>query len=169
MKRTLVQREDLKGRFLLKKDRCGATMMVALSFIFVFVLLFWGYIYLMQKTWMVYRKRSYLKEGVVMSAIHLAMYDISRARHKGTASYNPRFYAKIWTSCGLDCYSVVYKIPKEISNLSGSSVSCSYVALEGSNCFDLNNASIQNVVNVKVRYEKLPSGNWLISVEEPQI
>lgn len=150
------------------KGKIGATMSIVLIFILIFAVMAAVYIYLMQKTWLVYRKMAYLKKDIVVSAIDLAVYDISKGRHLGSANYNPLFYAQNWTSCGTNCYSVVYRIPKKI--ISGSGVACSdpKVKLQGSNCFVLSDSSVVDSVNVEVRYE-LVSGNWQISVEEPQI
>ncbi len=150
------------------KGKIGTTMSIVLIFILIFAVLATAYIYLMQKTWLVYRKMAYLKKDIVLSAIDLAVYDISKGRHLGSANYNPLFYAQNWISCGTNCYSVVYRIPKKI--VPGSGVACSdpKVKLQGSNCFVLDSSSVVNSVNVEVKY-KLVSGKWQILVEEPQI
>ena len=151
------------------KNKLGATISIVLTFIVIFAIMAVAYIYLMQKTWLIYRRTAYLKKDIVLSAIDLAVYDISKGRHLGSANYNPLFYAQTWTSCGPDCYSVVYKIPKKVVPTGSISCSSSKVKLDGSDCFVLDSSSVVDTVNVEVKYEKSGTGNWQILVEEPRI
>ncbi len=145
-------------------NRVGSVLGITMIFILIFGVLLSVYLYLFQKTVIIRRASTYLRKDVIMSAINFAVYDISRQRYKGVGPYNPVYYAVPWTSCGTNCYKVVYKVPIVIDTTSGS-VPCnsSKARLEGGNCFYLSPSQVKQWKSVEVVY-RLHGGYWKLFV-----
>ncbi len=133
-------------------------------FTLIFLTIIATYMYTLQEAFQIRRMTTVMKEDLILSALHLAHYDISKGRYKGGATYSPVYYAQGWQEVipGRR-YTCVYNIPVKISS-SIAGGGCSGLKLEGDNCFSLSSSVVEEFEQVKVEYKE-SDGHWIIDVQ----
>ncbi len=145
-------------------NRKGFTWFVLLMFTLIFLTIMATYMYTLQEAFQIQRMATVMKEDLLLSALHLAHYDISKGRYKGGAGYSSLYYAQGWQEVTPGKrYTCVYNIPVKISStVTGGG--CAGLKLDGDNCFVLSSSAVEEFEQVKVEYKE-SGGNWIIEIQ----